>query len=234
MFVRRRALPIHNLPCQWLATIETSCSAHRRSVLHPTGARWAGQGRASGELSERTLDAPKRSRKNWDRSDGETSRDRCSRSRQVRGEFGGRFVPEIDTNPRARAPAHLRHRHGCERPRLAAPGPRRRFYGGVAHAPSDVDTCAGALTGRHKYAARLGRAVRQQHRLVQGIAAARRAQCSRRRRRDCNKGPSAEEPRLGLVSPSSAPLLERIDDLETLEIVEARQVLGVERLDASF
>ena len=42
------------------------------------------------------------------------------------------------------------------------------------------------------------------------------------------------QPRLGLASPSSAPLLERIDDLETLEIVEARQVLGVEGLDASF
>jgi hypothetical protein len=37
-----------------------------------------------------------------------------------------------------------------------------------------------------------------------------------------------------LASPSSAPLFERIDDLETLEIVEARQVLGVEDLDASF
>jgi hypothetical protein len=37
-----------------------------------SGARRAGQGRAAVSVSERSLDAPKRSRKNRDRSDGKT------------------------------------------------------------------------------------------------------------------------------------------------------------------
>lgn len=38
---------------------------------------------------------------------------------------------------------------GRERPRRSPSGPRRRLSGGVAHAPSLFDTCAGALSGRH-------------------------------------------------------------------------------------
>jgi hypothetical protein len=39
------------------------------AIAVPSGARWEGQGRVRGERSERTLDAPKRSRKMFGRSD---------------------------------------------------------------------------------------------------------------------------------------------------------------------
>ena len=65
-----------------------------------------------------------------------------------------------------------------------------------------------------KIAARPGGAVRQQHRLVQGIAAARATECLQASEASLEQAPlrGGGQPRLGLASPSSAPLLERIDD----------------------
>jgi hypothetical protein len=60
------------------------------------------------------------------------------------------FSDSIPTHTR-RAPQHIFDTDmGRERPRRSAPEPGAQRVGGVAHAPSCCDTCAGALTGRHK------------------------------------------------------------------------------------
>jgi hypothetical protein len=129
---------------------------------------------------------------------------------------------------------------GRERPRRSALGPRLQRAGGVAHAPSLLrQLCWGAYRGgtnRRQFWLRRQTVTL----LVQGLRRlARRLQSSRHRsrgldRRRCAEGPTAPWPCVPLLGPSDASLLERIDDANAVEIVEPRQVFGVERLDAGF
>jgi hypothetical protein len=187
-------------------------------------------------VSERSLDAPKRSRKIRCRSDARSSGKFQLTANTLQDgtlvHFLNRSSAEL-----TRAPQHISATDilGRERPRRTASGSPFRRAGGVLTPHPCCDPWAGALTGRHKpplVLVELSDTTSFHSRDCGASATVMLAASEASLERAPPRG--GGQPRLGLASPFSAPLLERIDDLEALKIVEARHVLGVEDLNASF
>jgi hypothetical protein len=140
-----------------------TCESRRRSGnCQPIGSAPGGSRARSGERSERTLDAPKRSRRIEHRSDVERAAQFGpgirSISRRHSGSFptvvfqeNGNVFTHVSGHHQTRAPAHHRHRHlGRGRPRRQARGHSCDAEAGSLTPHFCSDSCAGALSGRHK------------------------------------------------------------------------------------
>ena len=174
-------------------------------------------------VSERSLDAPKRSRKSEHRSDGDRQSVLSRKFDRLQGTFQAHFrtrvFPETPaalhaqfSRARTRAPARHRHRHvGCERPRRSASGPRRAMRRRGRSRPIPVPT---SVLGRSAGGTER-RPIRTTPNLqplsVHALAA---RTLEGRSLHGCasNADPSAlkrGQPRLEAASPSSAPPLLR-------------------------
>jgi hypothetical protein len=167
------------------SSVFTDCVAP--VIARSLGARRAGQGRDSGERSEQTLDAPKRSRTIGHRSDRKPGRDhswKVGRNPRPEAKQFLRFLPEeIGAQVRADSPTSFpraQHARLSTSPTLTwgVSDPAGRLWGRGHSAQAGsltplpcCDTCAGALTGRHKPPPFLARRDQHQHRLRQWVAA---------------------------------------------------------------